>query len=194
MSTTRRHVAKAVCSAVLGFVALSPLAIAQQNAARDTGDRQVYSSIKELMESIIDPSADALWGAAGTIVDKDGIHESIPKTQEEWLDLRRATVRIIEGANLLMMPGRETAPAGTKSDTPGVELEPDQIDALIKTTRGAFDAFAKELQVLGLEALRATDSKNADLIIEIGGRMESVCEGCHQTFWYPPGKPASTRN
>jgi hypothetical protein len=95
---------------------------------------------------------------------------------------------------LLMMPGRETAPAGTKSDTPGVELEPDQIDALIKTNRGAFDAFAKELQLLGLEALRATDSKNADLIIEIGGRMENVCEGCHQTFWYPPDKPASTRN
>jgi hypothetical protein len=78
----RRQVAKAVCSAVLGFMVLSPLAIAQQNAARNTGDRQIYSSIKELMESIIDPSADALWGAVGTIVDKDGIHESIPKTQE----------------------------------------------------------------------------------------------------------------
>jgi hypothetical protein len=25
------------------------------------GDRQAYTSIKELMESIIDPSADALW-------------------------------------------------------------------------------------------------------------------------------------
>jgi len=34
-------------------------------------DRQVYSSIKELMESIIDPSADAIWGAVGTVIDKD---------------------------------------------------------------------------------------------------------------------------
>jgi hypothetical protein len=160
----------------------------------DTGGRQVYSTIKDLMESIIDPSADALWGAVGTVVDKEGIHESAPKTQEEWLDLRRATVRIIEGGNLLMMPGREGAPVGTKSEVPGVELEPAQITALIKKKRKSFDAFAKALQGLGLEALRASDAKNAGAVEEIGGRMEGVCEGCHQTFWYPQAKPASAHN
>jgi hypothetical protein len=72
-----------------------------------TKDRQVYSSIKDLMESIIDRSADTLWGAVGTVMDKEGTHELLPKTQEEWLDLRRAAIRIVEGGNLLMMPGRE---------------------------------------------------------------------------------------
>jgi hypothetical protein len=138
------------------------------------------------MDSIVDPSSDVLWGAVGTVVDREkGIVELRPKTQEEWLDVRRAAVRIIEGGNLLMMPGREAAPAGTKSETPGVELEPAQIAALIKKDRKSFDAFAKALQVLGLEALRASDSKDADLLIDIGGRMENVCESCHQTFWYP---------
>ena len=245
----RRQVAAALCSAVLGFMASSSLAIAQQKAARAcleewrankatnqanrvtqkaqkayvaqcraggaptqptavpatpaalvagssnaTRARQVYSSIKDLMESIIDPSADALWGAAGTVVDKEGVHESFPKTQEEWLDVRRAAVRIIEGGNLLMMPGREAAPVGTKSEVPGVELEPAQITALIKKNRKGFNAFAKALQVLGLEALRASDAKNVVLLMDIGGRMENVCEGCHQTFWYPPAKHASARN
>ena len=202
----RRQIAAALssgilCSAVL-FIASSPLAIAQQKTAKapatpatlgagsgkTTRDRQVYSSIKDLMESIIDPSADILWGAVGTVVDEEGVHESLPKTPEEWLDLRRAAVRIIEGSNLLMMPGREAAPAGTKSEVPGVELEPAEITALIKKKRKSFDAFAKALRVLGLEALRATEAKNAALLMDVGGRMQDLCESCHKTFWYPNEK------
>jgi hypothetical protein len=193
----RRQIAAASCSAVfclavLGFVASSSLAIAQHKTA--TRDRPVYSTIKELMESIIDPSADVLWGAVGTVVDQEGIHESFPKTQEEWLDVRHAAVRIVEGANLLMMPGREAAPAGAKSEVPGVELEPAQMTALIKKNRKTFDAFAKALQVLGVEALRASDGKDVAQLLDVGGRMEDVCEGCHQTFWYPQEKRAPRRN
>ena len=242
----RRQIAAALCSAVLGFIASSSPAIAQQKTAKAcleewrankaanqangvtekayvaqcraggastqptaapatpaalaagsgnaTRDRQVYSSVRDLMQSIIDPSADALWGAAGTVVDKEGIHELFPKTPEEWLDVRRAAIRIIEGGNLLMMPGREAAPVGTRSEVPGVELEPAQMTALIKKNRKSFDAFAKALRVLGLEALRASDSKDAALLMEIGGRMEDVCEGCHKTFWYPGEKHPSARN
>ena len=241
----RMQIVAALCSAVLGFMASSSLAIAQQKTAtaclkewraikatnqadgvtqkayvaqcraggaptqrtaatatpatpvagssNGTRNRQVYSSIKDLMESIIDPSADALWGAVGTVIDKEGIHETVPKTQEAWLELRRAAVRIIEGSNLLMMSGREAAPVGTKSEVPGVELEPAQMTALIKKKRKSFDAFAKALRVLGLEALQASDSKNAALLMEIGGRMEDVCEGCHKTFWYPGEKHPSVR-
>ena len=163
-------------------------------SSKAAGDRQIYSSIKDVMESMIDPSADTLWGAAGTIIDKQGTQDLSPKTQEQWLDVRRAAVRIIEGANLLMMPGREAAPAGTKSEAPGVELEPAEITALIKKKRKSFDAFAKALQALGLEARQATEAKNVPLLEDIGGRMEDVCESCHQTFWYPQAKQASTRN
>ena len=44
-----------------------------------------------------------------------------------------------------------------------------------------------------IDFLRASEAKNADLGAEIGGRMEDVCESCHQTFWYLQGKPTSTR-
>jgi hypothetical protein len=121
----------------------------------------------------------------GTVIDNEGIHEKSPKTPEEWLDLRRAAVRIIEGGNLLMMPGREAAPVGTKSEVPGVELEPAQITELIEKDRKSFDAFANALQHLGLEALRATETKNVDLLMDVGGRMQDVCESCHKIFWYP---------
>jgi hypothetical protein len=163
-------------------------------ASKASGDRQVFSPVKDIMESMIDPSADTLWGAAGTVVDKQGAQDLSPKTPEAWLDVRRAAVRIIEGANLLMMPGREAAPAGTKSEAPGVELEPAEITALIKKKRKSFDAFARALQALGLEARQASEAKNVPLLEDIGGRMEDVCESCHQTFWYPQAKQASTRN
>jgi hypothetical protein len=162
-------------------------------SSKGAGDPQVRSSIKDVMASIIDPSADVLWGAAGAIIDKQGVQDMSPKTPEEWLNVRHAAVRIIEGANLLMMPGREAAPAGTKSDAPGVELEPAAITALVKKQRKSFDAFAKSLQDLGLEALRTTEEKNVPLLEDVGGRMENVCESCHQTFWYPLEKVASPR-
>jgi hypothetical protein len=182
----RWQIAAALCSAVLGLAAAPATHATPAASASNTAkDRPVYSSIKELMESIIDPSADVLWGAGGTVVDKDGFHELAPKTQEEWLDVRRAAIRIIEGGNLLMMQGREAAPAGTKSETPGVELEPVEITALIKKNRKSFDGFAKALQMVGSEALRASDTKNAALLLDMGARMDSICESCHQTFWYP---------
>ena len=184
----KRRVASAFCLAALGFVASALLAVGSGDAARD---RQVYSSVKDLMESIIDPSADVLWGAVGAVVDQEGSHERLPKTPEDWLDVHRAAVRIIEGANLLMMPGREAAPAGVKSEVPGVELEPAQMTALINKNRKSFNAYAKALQTLGL---RASEAKNADSLIEIGGRMEDVCETCHKTFWYPQGKQGPAHN
>ncbi len=162
-------------------------------SSKGAGDPQVRSSIKDVMASIIDPSADVLWGAAGAIIDQQGVQDMSPKTPEEWLNVRHAAVRIIEGANLLMMPGREAAPAGSKSDAPGVELEPPEITALVKKQRKSFDAFAKALQDLGLEALRTSEAKNVSLLEDVGGRMENVCESCHQTFWYPLEKPASRR-
>jgi hypothetical protein len=208
----RRQITAALCAAVLGFGVSSSLAIAQQKAGKPraagaaatapaagnpvsgnpTNDRQVLLTIKDLMESIIDPSADTLWGAVGTVVDNEGIHEMFPKTQEEWQEPRRAAVRIIEGSNLLIIPGREAAPPGAKSEAPGAELEPPQITVLIKEKRKSFDAFARALQGLGVEALGAIDAKDTSLLLEIGARMENVCEGCHQTFWYPPEKDIST--
>lgn len=207
----RRQIAAALCAPALAVIALSSIATAQHKTAKICADerhaaecrvgpgkaakdRRIYSTIKDIMESVIDPSADTLWGAVGTVMDKQGIRDLIPKSAEEWRDVRRAAVRIIEGANLLMMPGREAAPAGTQSEAPGVELEPAEIAVLIRKKRKSFDAYAQALQGLGAEALRAGEAKNADLLIEIGGRMEDVCESCHKTFWYPLEQRASTRN
>jgi cytochrome c5 len=203
----RRQIIAAVCLAALGFslglMASTSAVIAQQKAARGkepteaqaAQGRKVFTTIRDLMDSIVDPSADVVWGAVGTVVDQDGAHETLPKTQEEWLNVRRAAIRIVEGANLLMMPGRDAAPAGSKSEAPGVELEPPEITALIRKSRASFDAFARALQAVGAEAVRASDALDTAALLDIGGRMQDVCESCHQVFWYPGAKqPGAARN
>jgi hypothetical protein len=178
----RRQIVTGLCSAGLGFLALYSLGI----AATAPADRPVYSSIQDIMDSIVDPSSDVLWGAAGTVIDKDaGVQDLTPKTDEAWHEVRRAAIRMIEAGNLLAMPGRLAAPPGTKSETPGVELEPPEIIALIKKNRRGFDGFAKALQAAAVDALKASEKKDADLLMDSGTRMENVCESCHQTFWYP---------
>ena len=149
-------------------------------------NRVVHTSIKEVMQAIVDPSADVLWGAVGTIVDNEnGIQELRPKTEEEWSNLRNAAIRILEGGNLLTLRGRDVAPAGTKSETPGVELEPAEIAALIDKDRDTFDGFGNALRALGAEAVKAVDAKNTEALMDIGTRMDNVCESCHGAFWYP---------
>jgi hypothetical protein len=183
----RIRFATAICTLVLGLIALSSFSAAEQK----TADHPIFLTVKDLMESVIDPSADVIWGAVGTVADKQGIRDLSPKTPEDWREVRRAAVRLIEGGNLLVMPGREAAPIGFKSEAPGVELEPAEITALMGKERAGFDAFAMALQAIGAEALQAIEAKNTDRLIEVGGRMEEVCESCHQTFWYPQARAAA---
>ena len=175
----------------------SSLAVAQKKPAA-TKDRQiqskVQSTVKDIMDAIVDPSADAIWGAVGTVVDETGVHESSPKSDEDRANMHRAAVRIIEGGNLLTVPGRDVAPPGTKSETPGVELEPAEIAAIIRNKRKTFDAFGRALRDHGFEVLAAAEKKDAASHIEIGGRLQDVCENRHQTFWYPnAAQPGSNR-
>jgi hypothetical protein len=55
------------------------------------------ATIKDIMDSVIDPSADELWESVSTTVDATGLHEKFPQTDEEWKEVRRDAIRLIEG-------------------------------------------------------------------------------------------------
>src|SRR5215510_6818931 len=67
------------------------------------------ATIKDIMDSIVDPSADELWEAVSTTVDATGVHDRFPKTDEEWKAARRNAIRLIEGSNLLLISPRQVA-------------------------------------------------------------------------------------
>ena len=143
------------------------------------------ATIKDIMDSMVDPSADVVWEAVAAVVDAKGTHEMTPKTDEEWANVRRGAIRVLEGANLLMMPGRHVARPHEKSDTPGVELEPEAIEVNINNDRVKWNQLAKGLHTAASQALRAIEAKDAPAVTDAGERMDQACENCHSTYWYP---------
>jgi hypothetical protein len=87
-----------------------------------------------------------------------------------------------------MIPGRRVARPGEKSETPGVELEPEEMDALIAKDRSAWNARARALHDAAFATLQAVEAKDSNKVFELGEQIEMACEGCHSAYWYPNEK------
>ena len=90
------------------------------------------------MDSEVDPSADYIWDAVSTVISEKGIEERFPRTPKEWAEIRRKAVTLVEATNLLIMPGRMVAHPGEKSENPGIELSPEEINAILEKDRPTF--------------------------------------------------------
>ena len=165
--------------------------------ASDAPQYEPAATVKDLMQSIVDPSADVVWNAVTTVQTAKGTVDTVPKTAEDWLKVRHGAVGLSEAANLLMMPGRHVAQPHEKSDTPGVELEPAEMEVLINKDRAAFIQRAKALHEAGIAAVAAADAKDSQKLFEVGEQIEMACENCHSHYWYPnekiPPVPPSPR-
>ena len=179
------------CQSKTETASTSPAPAPSQPAYQATG------TIKDIMLSIVDPSADVVWLSVTTVQSAKGTVDTAPKNDEEWKKVRQGAVALSEAANLLMMPGRHVAAAGEKSETPGVELEPSEMEELIKKDRGAWEMRAMKLHEAGVAAIQAVDAKDAQKVFEVGEQIEQACENCHRQYWYPneqiPPVPASTQ-
>jgi len=146
---------------------------------------RLTASIKDIMDSLVDPAADVLWESVATIVSAKGTEERRPRTDEEWANVRRNAIRLLEATNLLVMEGRHVAKPGEKSENPGIELEPEQMEKLINDDRATFIKFAQGLHDATMPALKAIDDKNADGLLDAGEIIDNACENCHLKYWYP---------
>ncbi len=93
------------------------------------------------------------------MVDKNGIDERRPHTDEEWTRVRDSAVMLAESGNLLMMA-------------------PRAYDG------GDWMKWSRRLVDISNVALEATQRKDADRIFEIGGDIDHVCEQCHREYGY----------
>src|SRR5207249_1942454 len=64
------------------------------------------AEVKELMNDILDPAADDVWGASGWIETKDGVVQRGPQNNEEWTAVRNRAMTVAEAGNLLMIVPR----------------------------------------------------------------------------------------
>jgi cytochrome c556 len=148
------------------------------------------ATIKDIMDSMVDPSAEFLFESVAEVADEHGITEKAPQTDEEWRDVRRRAVTLVEAPNLLIMMGRKVAQPGEKSQNPQVELQPEQIQALLESDRPNFLARARNLQDAANAAVKAADAKNKDMLFEASTQIDRACENCHIHYWYPNDKAA----
>src|SRR5271166_3558629 len=83
------------------------------------------ATIKDIMDSIVDPNADYIWNATGTVQTLGkGTTVRAPHTDEEWDDLRHHAIALVEATNLLLMPGRIVGRPGDKPDDPSIINDP----------------------------------------------------------------------
>ena len=148
------------------------------------------ATIKDIMDSMVDPSADFIFDAVAEIADEHGITHKAPHTDDEWREVRRRAVQLVEAPNLLVMHGRQAAHQGERSDNPDVELQPDQIQALLDADPGLFRNRAQALQAAAQMALQAIDARDAKTLFDAAGKLDKACENCHLQYWYPNDKRA----
>lgn len=142
------------------------------------------ATIRDVMNTLIDPHADALWQSVGFVISEAGIEEFWPQTEEEWLALRRSAISIIEGANALMIPGRSVAAPGASTEFPEYEYEPDEVQAKLDEDWTSWLGFAQGLQQVTLQALSEIDQRDTAGLSEVGGAIDQACEACHSQYWY----------
>ena len=154
------------------------------------------ATVKDIMLHIIDPAGDMVWDSVSTTIDKGGVHETVPKTDEEWNKVRNGVITLIEASNLLMVPGRAMARPGEKSVAPGVELEPAEMEELVKKDIPGWQMRAKALHDISVEVLKVVDARDAQKLFDIGEDIDKACENCHRQYWYPneviPPLPSAT--
>ena len=144
------------------------------------------ATIKDIMDSMVDPSADYLWESVATIVTRAGTEERRPRTDDDWKKVRRSAITLIEATNLLIMDGRLVAKPGEKSENPGIELSPEAIRMVMDNDPDTLIKLAHALHDAGIKALAAIDAKNADALSDAGETIDTACENCHLKYWYPP--------
>jgi cytochrome c553 len=141
----------------LGLLAGLALAGAACSSPAAAPPYNPQATVLQLMEGPIAHGAEEYWNSVSTIVDKDGVHENFPKTDEEWEHVWSGAITIAESGNLLMMPSR------ARDD-------------------GDWMKFSAQLVEVGMAAAKAAEDKNKDKVLEEGGNVYTVCTACHEQY------------
>ena len=113
-------------------------------------------NVEQVMKDV-EPAARLIWGSVVIRVDADGVHEKVPKTDEEWGALRNAASTLAESGTLL-----------------GKETRASENSEWSRQSQSLVDAASATLQ--------AVDSRNPDQILAIGEQIYNTCVGCHGRY------------
>ena len=128
-------------------------------------------SLKQVMEWVVDPAADAVWESVAIIITEKGENHKAPKTDEDWLKVTAGAATLVESGNLLMMQGR-------------------------KRDDAKWIAAAKRLSDAAVVALKAAEKKDVAVLFDSGATIFNACSACHAAYRVgeeaPDAKPAAS--
>jgi hypothetical protein len=136
------------------------------------------------MQAEVDASADNIRDAVETTTNGDGEQIKQPRTAQEWQEVRRNALVLIEAANLLTVAERKLSRTPFPAEAAGA-LDSAEIARRIAANRGAFNQYAIALRDSAQELLMAIDAQDPKALLVAGGVLDQICESCHMTFWYP---------
>lgn len=143
-------------------------------------------TLRDIMNSIVDPSADFLWDSVAIIVTAEGEEHRMPHTDEEWTDVHNRGVALVEAANLLLIPNRIVARPGENADNPEIDRDPRDIQAMMTQDRATYLSHVAGFREAALQMLAAVDARDTQAIEEASEALDRACEECHETYWYLP--------
>jgi hypothetical protein len=180
---------RSVLAALIGFGLFLSIACTRASVP----EFQPTATVKDIMDSIVDPNADFVWDSVEVVVTIEGTEEKAPKTDDDWKALRRHAIALLEASNLLLVPGRQIAKPGEKAEDARVDLEPEEIEARIKQDPAAWAVGAHGLHDATLESLKAIEARDVKGLLNAGDALDQSCETCHRKYWYrvppPTGAP-----
>jgi hypothetical protein len=182
---TKRYVLTVLIAAALLVACNRSTSVVVAPAA--SSPLKVSASVQELMEAIVDPSADAVWDSVGTTLTQKGAINHQPHTPEEWKQVRLHAIALIEATNLLMMDGRHLVREGGKIADEGEQgvLTTVAAEQVYQNEHATFVQFASALNAAAAQMLTAIDGQQPEAMLSAGEVMDEVCESCHMKFWYP---------
>ncbi len=137
------------------------------------------------MDAVVDPNADYIWDSVESDSTAKGLIEHAPKTDEEWKELKRHAIALMEAMNMIQIPERHVAKPGEKADDPRVEEPPEVIQTMIDSDRATWNKNANALYDVAALILKAADAKSTDQVLDAGDKIDQACETCHLKYWYP---------
>jgi len=142
-------------------------------------------TIKDIMDSRVDPAGDFLFESVVEISDAKGVHHKAPHTAKQWAAVRHQLQVLIDAPDLLDVPGRKAAQPEERSRNPAVENQPEQVERLINAQHADFVVRAGRLRDAAKIAMKAAEAKDSKaLFVAISG-IDKACESCHLHYWYP---------
>lgn len=143
------------------------------------------------MHGHVAPQAQIVWDVTNAITDDDGKPVAAKMKPADWAKLQAAASqlnasfsRLANASSLkVVRPGGkiqdEDSPTGTSAA---------KVQAIIKAQPEAFRQSARSFAALARGIAVAAGKRDIGPAYAATAQMDSVCEACHVTFWYPDQK------